>query len=256
MTNVLDVGNAIDDLTSDAETKPKPAEKAAPTTDCRYCSKTFTGGARFVQRGLHEKREHPTEWAQAKAGVKPKKKTAKKAPAAKKPAASGPVSAAKGKRIPAAEPISQALGLMSQVIVRADPPVGRALQFCAPATGEAIDELIAGTFVDKKVVQPFAGVADKWEKVGGIIAFPVLIAVVSHNPALFGPLEDQLRSATVDVINSSIPTLEKKRKRERQAAESLRRLGEVDERYANSPDPILLILQDIFNPQVPDGPTE
>ena len=243
MTDVLNHTNPLDDLVSENETKPKAAEKAPPSSDCRYCPKVFTGGARFVQRGLHEKRDHNEEWLKAKAtGEKPKKKAAKKAPAAR------PVGAAKGKRIAAGESIAQAVSLASQLVVRVDGPMGRALHFSAPATGEAIDELIAGTVVDRVVVQKFAGAADRWEKVGGVIAFPILIALVSRNLELFPVLEDQLRSATVDVITASIPTLEKKRNREKKAADSLRRLGEVDARFANSDDPILLFLQDIFNP--------
>ena len=254
MTDVLDVQHgALDDLTSTAETKPKAAAPEPAGTTCRYCTKTFTGGARFVQRGLHEKREHPSDWQRAKAGVKPKAKKAAKKPASTR--TSGPKPPPSAKRHNAGEAISSIAAMAAQLMVRVDAPVGRALAFSAPATGDAVDELVAGTFVDKKVVQPLVGVADKWEKVGGIIAFPVLIAVISHNPALFQPLEAQLRSATVDVINASIPTLKKRAANEKKAADSLAELGKIDPRYAESNDPIRLILEDIFGVQIvaPEG---
>jgi hypothetical protein len=269
MTDVLPGVNSFieEELTSTAETKPRPAEKQPEGLTCHFCTEVFEGGARFVKRGLHEKRQHPDEWTAAKAtGVKPTKKTAKAKKAAtprKAPAkpASGPVTSAKAKRIPAGDGIAMALGMTAQVVMKVDGPVGRALQFSAPATGDAVDELVAGTFVDRKVIQPFVGVADKWEKVGGIIAFPVLIAVISRNPALYLPLEDQLRAATVDVINAAVPTLEKRKKAEQKAADSIARLGKVDPRYADSDDPIRLILEDIFGVKIVtqadvDGATE
>lgn len=251
MTDVLSgVGAALDDqFTSHEETKPKAAPPTPESVTCHFCPETFDGGARFVKRGLHEKRKHPDEWAAAKAGLKPKKKTAKKQPAPRAPSTkvTGPVTK---RRIAAADTITSVLGMAAQLVVRVDAPTGRALKFSAPATGEAVDTLVAGTIVDRLVLQKVAGAADKWEKVGGVIAFPVLIAVISRNPALFEPLEDQLRAATVDVITASIPTLEKRKNRERKATQALARLGEVDERYANAADPIRLVLEDIFGAQI------
>ena len=103
------------------------------------------------------------------------------------------------------------------------------------------------------VVQKFAGAADRWEKVGGVIAFPVLIALVSRNPGSSPSSRTSFARPHRRRITASIPTLEKKRNREKKAADSLRRLGEVDERFANSDDPILLFLQDIFNPPEATG---
>src|ERR1700674_472070 len=212
MTDVLPgVSDTLDDLTSHAETRPQAASAAPLLTTCRYCPETFEGPARWFMRGRHEKAKHLAEWTAAKAGVKPK---ARKATGAAKHAAprapSNKVTVTK-KRIPAGDSIGMVVGMVGQVVGNVDAPIGRALVFSAPATGAAVDELAAGTVVDRLVIQKFAGAAEKWEKVGGVIAFPVLIAVISLNPALFNVLEDQLRSATVDVINASIPTLEKKK---------------------------------------------
>ena len=112
----------------------------------------------------------------------------------------------------------------------------------------AVDELVAGTVVDRVVIQRFAGAADKWERVGGVIAFPVLIALISRNPALLPVLEDDLREATLDVLIASIPTFEKQAQKERKAVDALSRLKKVDPRYAETDDPIGLILRDIFQP--------
>lgn len=245
MTDVLSVQHdALDDLTSDAETPPQAAPSTPESVTCRYCPSTFEGPARFIRRGRHESKDHPDEYLKAKAtGRKPKaRKTSK---AAKKPAATKSVTPGK-KRIAAGDSIGTVLGMVAQVVVRVDAPTGRALALSSTATGEAVDQLVAGTIVDRLVIQKFAGAADKWEKVGGVIAFPVLVAVVSRNPALFDPLEGQLRSAALDVITASVPSLEKQKKREKMAVDALRRLGQVDERYAQTDDPIGLILRDIF----------
>lgn len=253
MTDVLPGVNSFmdDELTSTAETKPKAAAPAPKVTQCRYCTETFEGGFGAARRGQHEKKVHHEDWLKSKAtGSKPK---SRKAAAAKNPAAPKAAKSptdTKSKRIKAGDGISMVLSGLAQMVVKVDGPVGRALIFSAPATGDAVDELVAGTFVDKKVLQPFAGAADKWEKVGGIIAFPVLIAVISRNPALFNPLEEQLRAATVDVINAAVPSLEKKKQREKKAADSLGRLGAIDPRYADSDDPIKLILEDIFGAKI------
>src|ERR1019366_3665780 len=194
MTDVLPgVSDTLDSMTSQAETRPTAAPPRLESLTCRYCAETFEGGARYVKRGIHEKRKHPDEWTAAKAGVKPKKKAAKAHP--KPRATTGPVTSPGKKRIPAGESISSIVGMLAHVVGSVDAPMGRALVFSAPASGAAVDELVAGTVVDRLVIQKFAGAADKWEKVGGVIAFPVLIAVISRNPALFNVLEDQLRSA-------------------------------------------------------------
>jgi hypothetical protein len=246
MTDVLNLGHeALDDFTSTQETAPKPAAAAPASATCHFCSSTFEGPARWFQRGRHEKDKHHDQWLASKAGVKPKakKSTAKAQPKPKAPVTgrvTGP------KRISASETIARNLGRVAKLVAQVDAPLGRALVFSAPATGQAVDELVAGTVVDRIVLQKFAGAADKWEKFGGVIAFPVLIAIVSRNPALFDVLEDDLRDATLDVIISSIPTLEKQKAKEKKAVDALRRLGQIDERYAITDDPIGLILRDLF----------
>lgn len=263
MTDILPgVGNALEEqFTSTTEVAPKVAAPEPAGATCHFCSQVFEGPARWFSRGRHEKEKHHDEWIASKAGTKPKK-TAKKATAKAGPKPKGPVikgTVTNAKRIPAGESISRNLARVAKMIGQADAPLGRALTFSAPATGTAVDDIVAGTFVDRVVIQRFAGAADKWEKFGGVIAFPILIAVISRNPALLPMLEDDLRDATLDVIIASIPTFEKQKAREKKAVDALHRLGQVDERYAQTNDPIGLILQDIFGPMVQaenSGPTE
>ena len=254
MTDVLPGVSATldEELTSIRETPPSEPKTAADATTCHYCSQVFEGPARWFTRGRHEKDKHREEWLAAKSGTKPKAKAPKKPATPRAPKASA-TSTARTKRIPAAESIARNLGRVAKMLGSADPALSRALTFSAPATGLAVDELVAGTFVDRVAIQRFAGVADKWERLGGVIAFPILVTVIARNPALYAPLEDDLRDATLDVLIASIPTFEKRAAREKKAVDALRRLGQVDERYATSDDPIGLILRDIFAP-VPPSP--
>ena len=225
-------------------TAPKAPPAEAASAQCRYCSEIFEGGpVRLVRRGIHEKAKHREEWEAAKkpGAKKPVKKVAKK-PATAKTTTTTPGK----KRVSAADSIGTNVARIGRVLGSMDAPVGRALVFAAPATGAAADELLAGTYVDRKVVQRFAGVADKWERLGGVIAFPILIALISKNPALYDVLEGDLRDATLDVLIANVPSLEKQAAREKKAVDALRRLGAIDERFATSADPIGLILRDLF----------
>ena len=261
MTDVLPgVNDTLESFVSANESKPKAPEKQPEATSCRYCSKTFDsfGPARYFQRGAHEKKDHHDQWLAAKAGVTPKKATAKRAaaPGKPKPAPSKPTG---GKRIPAAESLTKNIARAARMFSSVNPPMGRALAFSAPATGQAIDDVVAGTYVDKKVIQRFAGAADKWDRLGGVLSFPVLFGIVTAKPEFFPLLESDLREATIDVIIASIPTLEKQKQREDKAVAALLRLGEIDDRYAATDDPVGLMIRDLlygFDTAAPDGPSE
>ena len=240
------VHDTIDSFVSTEEARPKAPEKQPEATSCRYCPQTFDsfGPARFFQRGAHEKKAHHEQWMAAKAGVKPKKPTAKRVATPPKPKPTPKPTGAK--RIPAAESLAKNIARGARMFASVNPPMGRALAFSAPATGQAIDDVVAGTFVDKKVIQRFAGAADKWDRLGGVLSFPLLFGIVAAKPEFFPMLEADLREATVDVIISSIPSLEKQKKREDQAVSALLRLGEIDERYAKTDDPVGLMLRDLL----------
>ncbi|MHB8842713.1 MAG: hypothetical protein ACYC56_13180 [Candidatus Aquicultor sp.] len=247
----IDLG---EEIVSESERAPSAAPTtSAPSVTCHYCPEVFEGGARWFARGRHEKAKHAEEWKAAK--VAPAKKSAEKKPTPKK----APVKKAtvvSSKRISAADSLSDNIGRAARMLGSVNPAMSRALVFSAPATGQAIDEVVAGTIVDK-VIQPFAKAADKWDRLGGVLSFPILFAVVSAKPDLLPMLEDDLREATVDVLIASIPTLMKKKAREKKAVEALSRLGEVDPRYANTTDPIGLMLTDLlYGPQPKEGDGE
>jgi len=241
--------NIDDEIMSTNESVPS-APKTAPagpaSVTCHYCPEVFEGGARWFARGRHEKAKHEEEWKASKAPGAKKAANAKKATTPRKAVAKKTTSTSAGtKRVSAADSLSDNIGRAARMFGAVNPAMSRALVFSAPATGQAIDEVVAGTIVDR-VIQPFAKAADKWDRLGGVLSFPILFAVVSAKPDLLPMLEDDLREATIDVLIASIPTLIKKKEREKKAFDALARLGEVDARYAGAADPVGLMLRDLL----------
>ena len=249
-----------DEIMSKNETvpsAPRETDAGPPSVTCHYCTESFEGGARWFARGRHEKSKHKQEWeASKKPGAKkpaPKRTTVKRVAAPKK------VTGATGsKRVSAADALSDNIGRGARLLGAINPAMSRALVFSAPAAGQAIDEVVAGTIVDR-VVQPFAKAADKWDRLGGVLSFPILFAIVSAKPDMLPMLEEDLREATIDVLIASIPTLIKKKEREKKAFDALAKLGEVDARYRDNADPVGLMLRDLLfgaGESEGDGPTD
>lgn len=241
-----------DTLLSTDEVAPveaKPVE-APPVSKCPECAVSYSGGFRQARLGAHMKREHPEAWAKrqaAKVGAVP----AKRAPRKRVPSAATP--AAKPKRRSAADLFGRVIDALSTVIVRIDQPTGSALAFTAPAAGAALDDLAAGTFVDKRLIQPATAAADKWEKVSAVVGLPILVALMSRRPQLRPALEGPLREAVVDVLIARQPIARKRAEREHRAAEAIAALGELDPEIAAAEDPIGLIVQSFFGPASSDG---
>lgn len=57
-------------------------------------------------------------------------------------------------------------------------PSGRMLTYQAPAAGVIIDRAVAGTLLDRAVIQPVWRSKDKWEDVAYLTAPPVLLAIM------------------------------------------------------------------------------
>jgi hypothetical protein len=127
-------------------------------------------------------------------------------------------------------------------------PLANALMFEAPAAGQAIDLAIAGTFVDRKIVQPLVGGAEKWEALGAVITLPVMVHLISVYPGLQSAFEPQLRRAAEEILILSVPTIRKKVERDRKVVDALAELGHLDPAIANDPDPIGSIIAGFYGP--------
>jgi hypothetical protein len=139
------------------------------------------------------------------------------------------------------------LGRAAKFAEQVSVPGGRALAFSSYAAGPALDELIAGTRLDKPV-QKMAAASDKWERVGDAVGLPVMVMMCDANPHLYKYFEDDMRDALRGVLIAAIPQLKKKREEEQKVVVALTELAAIDPALAASDDPIGDILASFFAP--------
>lgn len=126
----------------------------------------------------------------------------------------------------------------------ADVPVGRTLQFQAPAAGDLLDRLVANTWLDR-VLQPLASKADDVEAVGALLAMPVLVAMVERSPALAVTLEPVLREVVAANLLNMAPVVKKKKADEKKLHDIV---AELDPELGAADDPVGMMLAAIFTP--------
>jgi len=238
---VTDTLSKEDDLLSDTEVMPATPVTPKPSFPCGVddCTKEFTTP---MGRGAHQRFAHGIKGAAAK-----KKKPApkKKAPAESKPRQ--PATAVV-RRKSAAEIIGEIFSGLGGVVQTFDAPLGNVLAFEAPAAGLAIDKAVAGTALDRIIVQPLAGGAERWEALGAILALPLMIKLIEMQPALLVPLEPRLRSAVGQVLVYSLPAIKRRAEEERKVADALAELGALDPSIGKGGDPVGDIVRGLLAP--------
>jgi hypothetical protein len=104
-------------------------------------------------------------------------------------------------RIPLGEGLSWIIGLGGtglQVSGR-DPAVGRALAFEAPVAGLKLDQVIAGTMLDR-LAQPIARAGKMGADLGAVLALPVLVGLIERRPELYPVLRPVLEPMVVEMF--------------------------------------------------------
>ena len=153
------------------------------------------------------------------------------------------------RRTSAVEFLTTAWAGAGQYLVRSgkDLPVGRVLQIQAPSAGAQLDVLLAGTFLDKLILQPLAKSYDSVSGLGSLLAFPMLVGVYEHSPQSRPVVEGLL----IDIARSSLgdlaPALRAQRTKEAKAVKDLQELTDLlDVPVAKGEDPITAFLNMIF----------
>ena len=240
--------SALDDLTSRHETAPTTEKPPAKDYPCPHCDKVYTNGPDFLRRvnlDNHIKHRHTDRppvipKAGRNAGLKhPRAKAAVKAvgpepkPKARKPAGDNLALLWEGG--------AQAAALLGQV------PLARSMKFSAPAAGQAIDQAIAGTLVDRKIIQPLAVGAEKWEAVSAVVSLNLIVWLATNYPAMGVALQAPARRAVEEIMVLSVPMLRKKVEKDRKLAEALEELKHLDPAgFGTDDDPIGTILESFF----------
>lgn len=99
-----------------------------------------------------------------------------------------------------------------------DIPVGRVLEFQAPAAGPILDAAIKGTFLDK-ALQPLARSGAKGQALGALVMPPLLVAVIERNPASYNALAPILKVCIYQYMVEMAPVLKAQQRKEREIAE-------------------------------------
>lgn len=91
----------------------------------------------------------------------------------------------KGPRRSGERVLGMVWSLASNVFVpRVSPRASMVMQWQSAAAGPALDELVAGTFIDKMIVQRIAGEGDRYRNATALLSLPLLVAVAENQPAI------------------------------------------------------------------------
>lgn len=186
----------VDDDTPPDRDKDGPS----PTKGkCRYCAKPY------ASRGSLWK--HETKCAlqsavfgtpadQDKGGESEPKRTT--TPRERKPRTAAPP----GKRHDASGFLGGAWGTAARFVPSL--PAQRAMAWQAPGAGRILDKALAGTVVDKWVLQKVGGYDDKYGPLLSLVSLPVMLVIIERQPAMLPVLAPQLRSVVKDNLAAAL----------------------------------------------------
>lgn len=130
-----------------------------------------------------------------------------------------------------------------------DKPVGRCVLLEAPLLGKKIDEVIAGTFIDK-LLQPLFRAGDGAQELGAMLALPVMAGIMERKPEMAPMLAEPFAAVLRESLTNMAPLMRKKKNATRRA---VRALGDEFNESFDIPkgeDPVPYIIQNfIFQEQ-------
>lgn len=133
----------------------------------------------------------------------------------------------------------------------ADIPVGRVLGFQAPIAGSRIDQIVAGTWIDK-LLQPIVRYQETAEGLGALILLPLMIGAYERKPEVgaFPIFEKILRGAVESSLLEMAPLLKKQAADTKNAARTVADIQGLGADLGLSPeemkDPIGAIIGGFF----------
>lgn len=255
MSTDLEDNNLLSQLetapTAPADLPPDPDEaKGNPRRQCPECGATTNAmGLPFLTDAalkVHRARGHGVVEPGGKGPMAPKGTAPKKAPgAAKKVPGPKKTTTQTSVRRPLGPELAKIFLQLGRIINTVEPATGATIMFEAGALGEAIDKLVVGTFVDKSL-QKAATASDRFAPLVPLVTLPAMIFMVSHNEAMGGMLEGEIREAMEDVLIQSLPLLRKRAQRSKAAVDALAELRGIRPDLAESEDPIGEMINELF----------
>jgi hypothetical protein len=183
----------------------------------------------------------------------PDRPTPKRAPSPKSVAGREAVTPSPRRR-PVGELLGEVIEKLAVLAGSVNPPGARALVFASPALGSSLDGIVAGSMIDKRILQPLTIGTEKWATLASALGLPMMVAACSLQPELMPVLETQMRAAMVVCLDERVKVLKKHRGKEQNVAKLLVELKAMDPQFADSEDPIGDLLAGFFEmPPIPEG---
>jgi hypothetical protein len=126
------------------------------------------------------------------------------------------------------------------VVPLASPAAARGMSFTAPIAGPVLDDAVAGTPLDKLVLQKFAGTGRKLSGAKDLLTIPALLFVAEQRPAMvMTPIFNKtFRKAVRDQLGSVVITMRKEQELEAELNQAALDLGLKDDPDADILDTI------------------
>jgi hypothetical protein len=96
-------------------------------------------------------------------------------------------------------------------------PAQRAMAWQAPTAGRVLDDAVAGTIIDKVVIQKIAGASNRVEPVFNLVALPLIVMAMDRQPMLGQMLYPIARRVMEGNLRAVLVSM----KKEKEEAESL-----------------------------------
>lgn len=133
-------------------------------------------------------------------------------------------------------------------------PLGRFLMWQAPAAGEMLDQAIAGSIVDKKLLQPAVKTRGRLDQVLAVFGPPALILAIESNPERAPQLIPLLKSAIRNSLPTLLPAMKKAQAREEKVNKAVSEMFGDD--FPPGVDPVDYVIGEMFAGWYPPQPQE
>jgi len=172
------------------------------------------------------------------------KKKVKEEPKAKKTNEKPPRGV--GRRVSAAGTLEDVWAAIGGVAARTGQhaPLGRYLIWQAPAAGEMLDDALAGTIVDRRLLQPAVKTRGRLDVVAAIVGPPAIIFAIEQNPARAAQLLPILKSTIRSSLPSLLPAMKKAQAREEKMNKAVSEMFGDD--FPPGVDPVDVVIEQMF----------
>jgi hypothetical protein len=196
----------LEELDTSAYLTPdEEAPKVDPPSgfECEKCGRTLQNKAGYSRHVLSCKGNLTTSLDAPPAPFVPK------TPKEKKP------SIPAGKRTDASSLLGFIYGTAANFMPSV--PAQRAMAWQAPTAGRVLDDAVAGTIIDKVVIQKIAGASNRVEPVFNLVALPLIVMAMDRQPMLGQMLYPIARRVMEGNLRAVLVSM----KKEKEEAESL-----------------------------------